>query len=37
MKLIQLQQGKRIQLNKSLYVERNFVLQLIWKKIHVAV
>lgn len=32
MKLIQLQQSEWIQLNKSLSVEKNFVLQLIWNK-----
>lgn len=37
MKLIQSQQSERIHLNKSLSVEKNFVLQLIWNKIHMAV
>lgn len=37
MELIQLQQSEWILLNKSLFVEKNLVLQLIWNKVHTAV
>lgn len=37
MKLIQLQRSEWIQLTKSLFVEKNFVLQLIWNKMRMAV